>query len=371
MEDEVQNVWDNPIKVLNENEVSHPMYNFSELKKNDSEIKIIEYLPESNSETDISYDISSDNTYLKISYLQNHILTLTVQFLSEPLPEPITAEISVSKESVNYSAEVIDSMCLEIFTSYDGFRLTPNYKKYFQARYQLQDKTGNFQLIFEVTSLKNINTSLIIEDKYSTPSITAETSNIKNLTVKNINTHNLKTYNFDSVVFSAVNMESEVVNIKNYMRFKKQLSVKEDTYKFSAITYDNKYSENIRQVLSYMPYAEIMFISAKTGQRLPKLYETIDMVMENHALRVATGVLNEIMMEAVAMQQPPTDKGKRLKLFYITQVSVKPPTFVIFVNDKELMHFSYTRYIENRIRDAFGFKGTPLHFIIRERKENS
>jgi len=120
-----------------------------------------------------------------------------------------------------------------------------------------------------------------------------------------------------------------------------------------------------------MPYAEIMFISAKTGQRLPKLYEMIDMVMENHALRVATGVLNEIMMEAVAMQQPPTDKGKRLKLFYITQVSVKPPTFVIFVNDKELMHFSYTRYIENRIRDAFGFRGTPLHFIIRERKEES
>ena len=118
-----------------------------------------------------------------------------------------------------------------------------------------------------------------------------------------------------------------------------------------------------------MPYAEILFVSAVTGQRLPKLFETIDMVMENTSLRVQTGVLNEIMSEAVAMQQPPTDKGKRLRLFYITQVSVKPPTFVIFVNDKELMHFSYTRYIENRIRDAFGFKGTPLHFIIRERKE--
>ena len=102
---------------------------------------------------------------------------------------------------------------------------------------------------------------------------------------------------------------------------------------------------------------------------MPKIYDTIDMVIENHALRVATGVLNEIMSEAVAMQQPPTDKGKRLKLYYITQVAVKPPTFVIFVNDKELMHFSYTRYIENRIRDAFGFKGTPLKFIIRERKE--
>ena len=145
--------------------------------------------------------------------------------------------------------------------------------------------------------------------------------------------------------------------------------------KWDAIEKDdkttNKFTAEIRDMLAFMPYAEIMFISAKTGQRLPKLYETIDLVMENHALRVATGVLNEIMMEAVAMQQPPTDKGKRLKLFYITQVSVKPPTFVIFVNDKELMHFSYTRYIENRIRDAFGFRGTPLHFIIRERKENS
>lgn len=145
--------------------------------------------------------------------------------------------------------------------------------------------------------------------------------------------------------------------------------------KWDAIEKDdkttNKFTAEIRDMLAFMPYAEIMFISAKTGQRLPKLYETIDLVMENHALRVATGVLNEIMMEAVAMQQPPTDKGKRLKLFYITQVSVKPPTFVIFVNDKELMHFSYTRYIENRIRDAFGFRGTPLHFIIRERKEDS
>jgi len=88
----------------------------------------------------------------------------------------------------------------------------------------------------------------------------------------------------------------------------------------------------------------------------------------NHQLRVATGVLNEILTEAVAMQQPPTDKGKRLKLFYITQVSVKPPTFVIFVNDKKLMHFSYERYIENKIREAFGFAGTPIKIFIRERK---
>lgn len=130
-----------------------------------------------------------------------------------------------------------------------------------------------------------------------------------------------------------------------------------------------KFTEEIRNRLSYMPYAELLFISAQTGQRLPKLFETIDAVIENHSLRIATGVLNEIMSEAVAMQQPPSDKGKRLKLYYITQVSVKPPTFVIFVNDKELMHFSYTRYIENRIRESFGFRGTPLKFIIRERKE--
>ena len=129
-----------------------------------------------------------------------------------------------------------------------------------------------------------------------------------------------------------------------------------------------KFTEEIRNKLSYMPYAELLFISAQTGQRLPKLFE-IDAVIENHSLRIATGVLNEIMSEAVAMQQPPSDKGKRLKLYYITQVSVKPPTFVIFVNDKELMHFSYTRYIENRIRESFGFRGTPLKFIIRERKE--
>ncbi len=128
-------------------------------------------------------------------------------------------------------------------------------------------------------------------------------------------------------------------------------------------------SERIRQVLSFMQYAEIMFISAKTGQRLNKVFDMIDLVIQNNSMRVATGVLNEIMAEAVAMQQPPYDKGKRLKLYYITQVSVKPPTFVIFVNDKQLMHFSYTRYIENRIRDAFGFRGTALKFIIRERKE--
>lgn len=144
--------------------------------------------------------------------------------------------------------------------------------------------------------------------------------------------------------------------------------------KWDLIEKDNKtvnqFTQKIRQILSFMPYAEILFISAETGQRLSKLYEMIDIVYENHAMRVATGVLNEIMAEAVALQQPPSDKGKRLRLYYITQVAVKPPTFVIFVNDKELMHFSYTRYIENQIREAFGFRGTPLKFIIRERKEN-
>lgn len=143
--------------------------------------------------------------------------------------------------------------------------------------------------------------------------------------------------------------------------------------KWDAIEKNDKtikeHTDKVRQILSFMPYAEILFISAKTGQRMHKLFDMIDMVIENNTMRVATGVLNEIMIEAVAMQQPPSDKGKRLKLYYITQVAVKPPTFVIFVNDKQLMHFSYTRYIENRIRDAFGFRGTSLKFIIRERKE--
>lgn len=130
-----------------------------------------------------------------------------------------------------------------------------------------------------------------------------------------------------------------------------------------------KFKEDVQRTLSFMPYAELIFISALTGQRMHKIYETIDMVIENHALRVGTGVLNEILSEAVAMKQPPSDKGKRLRLYYITQVSVKPPTFVIFINDKELTHFSYTRYIENKIREAFGFRGTPIHFIYRERKD--
>ncbi|WP_455718878.1 ribosome biogenesis GTPase Der [Anaerosporobacter sp.] len=143
--------------------------------------------------------------------------------------------------------------------------------------------------------------------------------------------------------------------------------------KWDAIEKNDKtiyeHTKRIREILSFMPYAEIVFISAKTGQRVNKIFDVMDVVIQNHALRIATGVLNEILMEAVAMQQPPSDKGKRLKLYYITQVAIKPPTFVIFVNDKQLMHYSYTRYIENRIREAFGFSGTSLKFIIRERKE--
>ena len=141
--------------------------------------------------------------------------------------------------------------------------------------------------------------------------------------------------------------------------------------KWDAIEKNDKtiyeYTNKIKDTLAFMPYAEYVYISAKTGQRTNRLFELIDMVRQNQTLRVATGVLNEIMTEAVALQQPPSDKGKRLRLYYITQVAVKPPTFVIFVNDKNLMHFSYTRYIENKIREAFGFKGTSLKFIARER----
>ncbi len=143
--------------------------------------------------------------------------------------------------------------------------------------------------------------------------------------------------------------------------------------KWDAVEKNDKtiytYTSKIRDTLSFMPYAELVFISAKTGQRTGKLFELIDKVIENQTLRIQTGVLNEILTEAVALQQPPSDKGKRLKIFYMTQVGVRPPTFVFFVNDKELMHFSYIRYLENKIRSAFGFEGTPLRFFVRERGE--
>ena len=143
--------------------------------------------------------------------------------------------------------------------------------------------------------------------------------------------------------------------------------------KWDAVEKDDKtiykYTEKVRMTLSFMPYARLLFISAKTGQRVDKLFDLIDVVIENHSRRIQTGFLNEIIMEAAALNQPPSDKGRRLKIFYSTQVAVKPPTFVIFVNDKELMHFSYQRYLENQIREAFGFEGTPLRFYIRERSE--
>jgi len=131
----------------------------------------------------------------------------------------------------------------------------------------------------------------------------------------------------------------------------------------------NQYLKDIGNELSYMPYAPRVFISAKTGQRVNKLIETIKVVNENHAMRISTGVLNDVLVEAMAMQQPPSDKGKQLRIYYMTQVSIKPPTFVIFVNDKELLHFSYKRYLENQMREAFGFAGTPIHFIVREKGE--
>ena len=129
----------------------------------------------------------------------------------------------------------------------------------------------------------------------------------------------------------------------------------------------NQYLKDIGNELAYMPYAPRVFISAQTGQRINRLLEMIRTVNENHALRISTGVLNEVLIEATAMQQPPADKGRQLRLYYMTQVSVKPPTFVIFVNERELFHFSYRRYIENQLREAFGFMGTPIHFIVREK----
>ena len=143
--------------------------------------------------------------------------------------------------------------------------------------------------------------------------------------------------------------------------------------KWDALEKDDKtiyrFTEKVRNTLAYMPYAELLFISAKTRTASSEAVRDDRHGSAVPELRVQTGVLNEILTEAMAMQQPPSDRGKRLKIYYMTQVSVKPPTFVIFVNDKELMHFSYVRYLENKIRESFGFRGTPLKFIIRERKE--
>lgn len=143
--------------------------------------------------------------------------------------------------------------------------------------------------------------------------------------------------------------------------------------KWDAIEKDDKtiykYRDEIFRTLSFIPYAEVIFISALTGQRIGKIFNSIEEVIQSQNLRIKTGVLNEIITEATVLQQPPSDKGKRLKIFYVTQVSVKPPTFVCFVNDKELFHFSYQRYIENKIRETFGFNGTSIKLLIRERSE--
>lgn len=131
----------------------------------------------------------------------------------------------------------------------------------------------------------------------------------------------------------------------------------------------NEYQKKLQQEFSYMSYAPFVFISAKTGQRLDRLFELITTVVNNSAMRIKTGMLNDLLADAVARVQPPTDKGRRLKIMYVTQASVKPPTFVFFVNEPELFHFSYQRYLENQIRDTFGMTGTPIHFIIRSRND--
>lgn len=143
--------------------------------------------------------------------------------------------------------------------------------------------------------------------------------------------------------------------------------------KWDAVTKDtntmNEFSAQIRRTLSFIPYAEILYISALTGQRMNRIYAEVDKVSESQNIQIATGTLNEVLTEAEVMQQPPADKGKMLRIYYGTQTGVKPPTFVLFVNDKKLMHFSYLRYLENQIRKTFGLVGTPIKFIIRERNE--
>lgn len=131
----------------------------------------------------------------------------------------------------------------------------------------------------------------------------------------------------------------------------------------------NLFRDRVRETFAFMSYAEIVFISAKTGLRINKLLEMIKEVNEQHKRRITTGMLNDVLNEAQAKQQPPSDKGRRLKLYYGTQASIAPPTFILFVNSKDLFHYSYLRFIENQIRDNFGFKGTPINFIIRERNE--
>ncbi|QUH20929.1 ribosome biogenesis GTPase Der [Alkaliphilus sp. B6464] len=129
----------------------------------------------------------------------------------------------------------------------------------------------------------------------------------------------------------------------------------------------NEFIKEIRNELTYISYAPILFVSALTGQRMNKVLEEVKHVSNQNAMRIPTGSLNEVIGEAILLNQAPSDKGKRLKVFYATQASVKPPTFILFVNDKELMHFSYLRYLENKIRENFGFEGTPIRFILRQK----
>lgn len=131
----------------------------------------------------------------------------------------------------------------------------------------------------------------------------------------------------------------------------------------------NEFTKKIRESLSYMPYCEILFISALTGQRVDKIYEKIDIIRQNQMLRIKTGVLNEVLINAISLNDTPQDKGKRLKIYYVTQIGICPPTFALFVNDKQLFHFSYLRYIENKFREAFSFLGTPIKFKINEKKD--
>ncbi|HBN81454.1 MAG TPA: ribosome biogenesis GTPase Der, partial [Ruminococcaceae bacterium] len=129
------------------------------------------------------------------------------------------------------------------------------------------------------------------------------------------------------------------------------------------------FRKKLEQDFSFMSYAPIVFISAKTGQRIDRLFELICHAAEMNSMRISTGVLNDVLAQATARVQPPTDKGRRLKIFYMTQTSAKPPTFVCFVNSAELFHFSYQRYLENRIRETFGLEGTPIRFIVREHSD--
>ena len=129
------------------------------------------------------------------------------------------------------------------------------------------------------------------------------------------------------------------------------------------------YKKEVYNKLSYLSYAPMIFVSAKTGQRVHKLFDLINHVAEQNSLRISTSILNQVINEAIAIVQPPTDKGKRLKIFYATQSSTKPPTFVIFVNNKDLFHFSYERYLVNQIRKEFGLEGTPVRVIVREKVE--